>query len=261
MKICDVSKWNGKIDFEGLKAEGYDGVIIRAGDGITLDPMFEENRRRARLAGLFVGYYWFFRPNMDWRVQADKFIAVCNGDYGDFPLAIDLEVTGSVLPKTRILIMAQRWLQYVEAETGRRPMIYTSPGFWKGIGGEGPSGAWAKEYDLWMAQWPFDLNPDIDRIMPNLIESVLTGEMNPVRLAPWSTAELWQFTAKGKSKHNGSNHLDIDASIRSIEGVLQYYGLGDTTRDPHMPPADSEEVSMRLYKIEKFLAEKFGYIV
>ncbi|WP_297133955.1 GH25 family lysozyme [Terrisporobacter sp.] len=59
-KGIDVSKWNGKIDWNKVKADGIDYVIIRAGYGISdVDPMFYENMKGATNAGLKVGVYWF----------------------------------------------------------------------------------------------------------------------------------------------------------------------------------------------------------
>lgn len=56
----DVSKHNGSIDFNKVKSDGYDFVIIRAGYGKSnRDSKFDENIRKALNAGLKVGAYWF----------------------------------------------------------------------------------------------------------------------------------------------------------------------------------------------------------
>ena len=56
----DVSKWNGDINWNKVKASGIDYVIIRAGYGTsTVDPNFKSYIEGASAAGLKVGIYWF----------------------------------------------------------------------------------------------------------------------------------------------------------------------------------------------------------
>ena len=61
-KGIDVSKYQGVIDFDAVKAAGYEFVIIRAGFGKEVsqkDPYFDINYKRAKVAGLYVGAYWY----------------------------------------------------------------------------------------------------------------------------------------------------------------------------------------------------------
>lgn len=59
MNGIDVSKWQGAIDWNKVKASGVKFVIIRAGYGIQVDPRFEQNYAEATAAGLRVGAYWY----------------------------------------------------------------------------------------------------------------------------------------------------------------------------------------------------------
>ena len=59
---CDISHWNGAVDFEKLKAQGLQFVIIKAGGsdkGFYKDHKFDDNYRLAKLAGMKVGAYYF----------------------------------------------------------------------------------------------------------------------------------------------------------------------------------------------------------
>lgn len=52
LKVIDLSKWNGAVDFAKVKASGIDGVIIRTGFGVKspnqVDRCFEEHRMLSR---------------------------------------------------------------------------------------------------------------------------------------------------------------------------------------------------------------------
>lgn len=53
----DVSKWQGSIDFDRVKADGIKIVYIRAGAGNDYkDPYFERNYNNAKAAGLDIGF-------------------------------------------------------------------------------------------------------------------------------------------------------------------------------------------------------------
>ncbi len=56
---CDISKYQGKVDFFKMKKAGIKFVIIRAGYGTTEDPNFKSYIDGAIKAGLLVGVYWF----------------------------------------------------------------------------------------------------------------------------------------------------------------------------------------------------------
>lgn len=61
MKIIDVSEHQSKIDFNKVKADGIEGVIIRAGFGKgNIDERFKDNIDGAINAGIkYLGVYWF----------------------------------------------------------------------------------------------------------------------------------------------------------------------------------------------------------
>lgn len=60
MKGIDVSKYQGNIDWNKVKASGIDFVIIRVGYGkSSVDPNFVKYIKGASAAGLKIGVYWF----------------------------------------------------------------------------------------------------------------------------------------------------------------------------------------------------------
>ncbi|WP_231129458.1 GH25 family lysozyme [Bifidobacterium choloepi] len=59
MKVIDVSKWQGTIDWAAVKAAGIDAAIIRVGYCNNLDSTFVENVKNAEAAGVPFGIYLY----------------------------------------------------------------------------------------------------------------------------------------------------------------------------------------------------------
>ena len=62
MKGIDVSKHQGKIDWQRVKAADVAFAIVRAGYGMyenQVDPRFAENMAGAKAAGIPIGVYWY----------------------------------------------------------------------------------------------------------------------------------------------------------------------------------------------------------
>lgn len=96
MKIIDVSKHNGSIDWKKVKASGIDGVIIRAGYGRSIaqkDTMFEKNYEGAAEVGLHIGAYWYSYAvsAAEARQEAEAFLEAVKGKSFDLPLWLDIE--------------------------------------------------------------------------------------------------------------------------------------------------------------------------
>lgn len=92
----DVSKWQGKIDFQAVKKAGCDFVIMRIGyyrKGLEMDEYYRTNMAAAKAAGLEVGVYFYSTANNEKDVRAHaKWIAEqLGGQKLDFPVAFDWE--------------------------------------------------------------------------------------------------------------------------------------------------------------------------
>lgn len=100
MKGIDVSRWQHGIDFNAVRAAGYDFVIIKAGgsdDGFYTDPCFESFYDMARAAGLYIGAYYFVGPEFtsaeDGRADAERFIRILGNRLFEMPVYADIECT------------------------------------------------------------------------------------------------------------------------------------------------------------------------
>lgn len=60
VKVIDVSTWQENLDYAKIKADGIEGIIIRAGFDVTLDNEFYTHMKGAIKAGFeHIGAYWF----------------------------------------------------------------------------------------------------------------------------------------------------------------------------------------------------------
>lgn len=100
----DVSRYQGKIDWNAVKKDGIDYAMIRAGfrgygesGSLNEDTMFEENVIGARAAGLDVGVYFFSQAkNYDEGVkEAEYTINLIKKFDITYPVAFDTEESSS----------------------------------------------------------------------------------------------------------------------------------------------------------------------
>jgi GH25 family lysozyme M1 (1,4-beta-N-acetylmuramidase) len=90
-KMIDVSAHNGTIDFAKVKSDGIQGVIIRAGYGVsTVDKNFHANIKNALANGLHVGVYWFGYAYTV--VQAEKEAQFCINTLKPYSGKVDLPI-------------------------------------------------------------------------------------------------------------------------------------------------------------------------
>lgn len=97
VKGIDISKYQGKVDFEKVKKSGIQFVMIRAvstnNTGIYIDPYFEHNYTECKRLGIPCGvYYYTYAMNKN-TVDAElamlkKAIA---GKTFEYPVAVDVE--------------------------------------------------------------------------------------------------------------------------------------------------------------------------
>ncbi len=75
---CDISYWQGNVDFIKMRKAGIKAVIIRAGYGTTVDKRFTKYIKGAIAAGIKIGVYWFiYAKNVSGaKANADKCMAL-----------------------------------------------------------------------------------------------------------------------------------------------------------------------------------------
>ena len=135
----DVARYQGRIDFDKVKAGGVHFVYMKSTEGKDyIDPSFYDNWRRARASGVAFGAYHF----MTWcslaSEQAAWFVANVPNDYDALPPVLDLEWNNASSCKnkhdrTEILEKVRVMLAAMERHTGKVPVIYTDMTFHRDI--------------------------------------------------------------------------------------------------------------------------------
>lgn len=181
----DVSHHNGKLDWKKIKESGVKFAFIKASDGASFkDPRFKENYLGAKAAGVLVGAYHYFRPDVVAHRQIDNFLFAIADCALDLPAVFDWEHPGGPMPGQ--LKIALDWLEAITTVTGKPPIIYTGPYFFRDVI---KSPAWASKYPLWIAHY---------------------GTKTPKIPPPWTKCYIHQYTETGKlSKHAGQFDLNV----------------------------------------------------
>ena len=156
MEIMDVSRWQGSIDWDKVKASGkIDGVMLRAlgykGGKSYVDPTFEANYAACTKRSIPVGGYYYTCAVTSRQTEAElnALRAALRGKTFQLPLAIDVEDTRlrSLSPAALAQRVAQAAAQ-LEA-WGLYAMVYTYTNF--------ADTALAMDaltaYDLWLADY------------------------------------------------------------------------------------------------------------
>lgn len=89
----DVSKWQGRIDWQQVKNSGVQFAIIKAGEGLEVESRFYENINNAKAVGMQCGVYWFGHASSPEGAQAEA-RACMNAIAGyqlEYPVVYDFE--------------------------------------------------------------------------------------------------------------------------------------------------------------------------
>ncbi len=176
LKGIDVSHFQGVVQWKKVAKNKIYFAIAKATGGETyVDPQFATNWHGMRANNIIRGAYHFFYAHDDPEKQARNYL----DQLGilkptDLPPILDIEildhVSADVLRKGVL-----RWLEIVEKETKRKPIVYTNPSFAQ----QYLADVKLSEYPLWIASY----SPKLD-VLPF-----------PWQGKCWS---LWQYSSHGK---------------------------------------------------------------
>ena len=218
---CDVSIWQDdnstaqQVNFTKMKAAGASFVFIKASQGTWLDQDLIYNWSNAKAASLLRGAYHYLTFDVSPIAQADYFWSIVRGDSGELPLVIDFENRAAGLTRPRAAGDLKAFCERLLQLTGKRPMIYTSPGYWNEFG---TTDVYWQSHLLWLAHYT-SKNPN-------------TGELYlPTVPTPWKQWIFWQYTSHGDGPKYGTESLNVD--MDNFYGTIeQLYALAGTTPPP-----------------------------
>lgn len=225
----DVSKWQGKIDWQQVKDAGVDFAIIRVGvrttdtGEIEEDPYAAYNLQQAAKAGIPLGVYFFSTAVTETEAREEArwtadFIA---GYPITYPVVYNCEGFLNESSRMYETTMDQRtdhalaFLKEVE-QAGYKGMLYAS----KTDLTDGVSWDTARiqaEFPVWVAQYPTEPYPKTER-------STYHGEH-----------AMWQYTSQGTVP--GINaHVDVNVAYFSYEEMA-------VPKDPHKAESNRDTVT------------------
>ncbi len=187
----DVSEWQGDIDFSAVRAAGVEMVYIRAGvGGDYQDPLYRQNYRRAKDAGLLVGLYHYVtaRTADQARQEARFFASLAGGTQPDCLLAMDFEAFGS-LSRGEIGDVGLAFLEELEAVTGNPCAIYADASNARDV-----FDSRFASYPLWVAAYGVD---------------------QPSAGNAWSSWAGWQYADDGQLP-GISGRVDLDRFTQAL---------------------------------------------
>lgn len=208
--IVDVSHYQGRINWPAVgaahRAGAIGGVIIKATEGFSQDPMLKANQAGAWAEEVPRGYYHFARPAAsDGPGQAQRFAdAIGPLNLGD---SVYLDLEGTLRPSD--VSWALAWLDRTAQLTKAPPLLYLAASALRSFN-------WAPivraGYQLWVAGYG--------------INSGTPGK--PPVLTHWPHWTLWQYTSVASAPGFAGK---VDASLLADGVTFQSLGLKDPSID------------------------------
>lgn len=156
LKVIDVSKYQGNIDWVKVKNQGVNIVMIRSGYGFTndnsqVDPKLYDNIKNAHAAGLKVGiyHYSYAKNEQEAKNEADYCLKAIKGYDIDLQVAYDIEEDiHESLQSEQVNNLAIAFCEKIKS-AGFTPMIYSKYEFFQRKFNYNK----VSKYDLWIAQY------------------------------------------------------------------------------------------------------------
>lgn len=204
----DISKHQGTVNFEKVKASGIQFVIVRAGFGMyesQKDPRFDEYYDGAKRSGLHIGAYWYsYATNVDEaKREAETCLSVIKGKQFDFPVWFDQEYEPGIKAASKETRTAcvKAFCDALES-AGYYTGLYCSRDWlnnWLDYNA-------LKQYDIWVAAYA----------------------NTPGKVAlPYG---IWQRSSQGRIDGIDTN-VDLDECYKDYPSIIKSAGLNGYTKD------------------------------
>ena len=210
-EIMDVSRWQGKINWDKVKASGkVDGVMLKTvstnrklserKDGLYIDPTFERNYSECKRLGIPCGVYYYTYATDKQMADAELALlkTALTGKTFELPVSVDVEDNKIKKVSTQALTdlaayalgTIERWGFYALLYVG---LYFAQTELYMG-------GAALKKYDVWLAAYR-DTKPT----------------------PSWSFG-MWQYTSTA-SVPGVSGNVDLSHAYKDYTKIIAKKGL------------------------------------
>ena len=219
LPIMDVSRWQGHINWDRVKASGLvSGVMLKAvstnrklskrKDGLYIDPTFERNYRECKRVGLPVGvYYYTYATDKD---MADAELALLKtaltGKTFELPISVDVEDNKIKKLSTQALTDLAAYALATVEQWGFYAMLYVGLNFAQTE--LYMVGAALRKYDVWLAMYPGDKSKTKPEDKPKTD----------------FTFGMWQYTSAA-SVPGVSGNVDLSHAYKDYTKIITKKGL------------------------------------
>ncbi|HJD02259.1 MAG TPA: LysM peptidoglycan-binding domain-containing protein [Candidatus Mediterraneibacter excrementavium] len=220
IKGLDVSRFQGEVDWERVKAAGYQFAMLRAGYGDdSVDGQFRRNASECNRLGLPIGAYWFcYAASPENAAQeADSCIRTVSGYRLDYPVCYDIEqASADYVEKQGVSFtpalaqsLVKSFCDRIEAQ-GYFAMFYSNRSFYDTYLGA----ALAGRYAFWYARYT------------DTFDGTDCG--------------IWQYTSTG-SVPGISGNVDLDLAYVDYPSVIRRAGLNHLDGTAPVPPSPAPQ--------------------
>ncbi len=226
----DVSKYQGDIDWQAVRAGGIKFAYIKATEGADrVDAKFFQNWEGARAAGVKRGAYHFAYWCRAPQEEMANFIRTVPNDPDALPPVLDVEATPTsgtckkTLYREETIAQMRQMLQMMERAYGKRPVIYSTVDFYESI--LHPSAL--EEYPIWVRStkysphvrygsrkwhfWQFQSDAHIPGIRGNVDRNAFHGDQRQ-----------WLAFAGGQTETTamGYSAMNVDRTPASVTASI-----------------------------------------
>lgn len=165
LRIISLGKMSRKV-IHGKVDYPVRFIFIKATEGVTVkNKYFASDYTAARRHGYRVGAYHFFSIRTPGRQQAVNFLRNSRYQKGDLPPVLDLEPTDKQIKQAggirALFNNVRQWLNTVENQRGKRPILYISQRFVNKYLSLAPD--LHNNYDVWIARYG-EYKPDVNLV-------------------------------------------------------------------------------------------------
>ena len=219
-EIMDVSRWQGSIDWDKVKASGkVDGVMLKTvstnrklsnrKDGLYIDPTFERNYSECKRLGIPVGVYYYTYATDKQMADAELALlkTALTGKTFELPISVDVEDNKIKKLSTQELTDLVAYALGTIERWGFYALLYVGLNFAQTELYMG--GAALRKYDVWLARHPRD-------------KSKTKPEDKPKTDFAFG---MWQYTSTARIP-GVSGNVDMSHAYKDYAGIIQRAGLG-----------------------------------